>query len=42
MNDKTYLGKHTNGVIGNAAVMGISAIAAILALVSIPLELIGS
>jgi Mn2+/Fe2+ NRAMP family transporter len=42
MNDKTYLGEHTNGAIGNAAVMGISLIAAILALVSIPLELIGS
>ncbi|MEO8624538.1 MAG: divalent metal cation transporter, partial [bacterium] len=42
MNDRTYLGKHTNGVIGNAAVLGITAIACVLAIVSIPLELIGS
>jgi len=42
MNDKKYLGKHTNGHIGNAVVMLISIIAGVLAIVSIPLEIIGS
>jgi Mn2+/Fe2+ NRAMP family transporter len=41
MNDESYLGEHTNGRIGNAAVLLICVIAAVLALVSIPLELIG-
>jgi Mn2+/Fe2+ NRAMP family transporter len=41
MNDKTYLGTHTNGRFGNAVVMFISALAAVLAIVSIPLEIVG-
>ncbi len=39
MNDREYLGARTNGPIGNAVVMGISALAAVLAIGSIPLEL---
>jgi hypothetical protein len=42
MNDRTYLGEHTNGHLSNAVVLFISALAAVLAVVSIPLELIGS
>ena len=42
MNDKEYLGAHTNRPFGNAVVMGISILSAILAVVSIPLEVIGS
>jgi Mn2+/Fe2+ NRAMP family transporter len=41
MNDKAYLGDHTNGHIGNAVVMFISVLSAVLGVVSIPLELIG-
>jgi len=41
MNDKDYLGEHTNGHVGNAVVMFISLLSAILGVVSIPLELIG-
>lgn len=42
MNDRSYLREHTNGYLGNAIVMGISALAAVLAVVSIPLEIFGS
>jgi Mn2+/Fe2+ NRAMP family transporter len=42
MNDRHYLGEHTNGHLSNAVVLFISALSAILAIVSIPLELIGS
>jgi Mn2+/Fe2+ NRAMP family transporter len=42
MNDKSYLGKHTNGHIGNAVVLVISILALVLAVVSLPLELFGS
>jgi Mn2+/Fe2+ NRAMP family transporter len=42
MNDTEYLGAHVNGHVGNAVVMLISALAAILAVVSIPLQLLGS
>ncbi|MEO6877786.1 MAG: divalent metal cation transporter, partial [Gemmatimonadaceae bacterium] len=42
MNDRAYLGEHTNGLIGNGVVMLICALAAVLAVVSIPLEIIGS
>jgi Mn2+/Fe2+ NRAMP family transporter len=42
MNDKKYLQEHTNGYIGNAVVLVISLIAAVLAIVSIPLEIVGS
>jgi Mn2+/Fe2+ NRAMP family transporter len=41
MNDPEYLGEHTNGLLGNAVVMFISALAAVLAIVSIPLQIIG-
>jgi len=41
MNDSEYLGTHTNGHIGNAVVLFISALSAVLAVVSIPLEVIG-
>jgi Mn2+/Fe2+ NRAMP family transporter len=41
MNDRQYLGEHTNGHIGNAVVLFVSALSAVLAVVSIPLELIG-
>jgi len=42
MNDREYLGEHTNGHIGNAVVMGVSVLAMIVAVVAIPLEIIGS
>ena len=42
MNDKKYLQTHTNGYIGNAVVLVISLISAVLAIVSIPLEIVGS
>jgi hypothetical protein len=41
MNDSTYLGEHTNRPLGNAAVLGIGAIACVLAVVSLPLQLFG-
>ena len=41
MNDRDYLGEHTNGHVGNAVVLFISALSAVLGVVSIPLELIG-
>jgi Mn2+/Fe2+ NRAMP family transporter len=42
MNDPLYLGEHTNGWISNAAVFAVSVIACIVALVAIPLQLMGS
>lgn len=42
MNDRSYLGEHTNGILSNAVVMIISVMSMVLAIVSIPLELIGS
>jgi len=42
MNDKKYLQAHTNGYVGNAVVLAISLMAAVLAIVSIPLEIVGS
>jgi Mn2+/Fe2+ NRAMP family transporter len=42
MNDRAYLGKFTNGHIGNAIVMAIIALACVLAVVTIPLEIFGS
>jgi Mn2+/Fe2+ NRAMP family transporter len=42
MNDREYLGDHTNGFFGNAVVLMISAVAAVLAVVSIPLQIVGS
>jgi Mn2+/Fe2+ NRAMP family transporter len=41
MNDPRYVGKHRNGWIGNIVVCGIVGIAFVLAIVSIPLELLG-
>jgi len=41
MNDKHYLGEHTNGHFSNGVVLLISVMAMVLAVVSIPLELIG-
>jgi Mn2+/Fe2+ NRAMP family transporter len=41
MNDKKYLQTHTNGYLGNAVVLAISLISAVLAIVSIPLEIVG-
>lgn len=42
MNDPLYLGEHTNGWISNAAVLAVSVIACIVALVAIPLQIMGS
>jgi Mn2+/Fe2+ NRAMP family transporter len=41
MNDAHYLGKHTNGVVSNIAVVGISVLAFAIGVVTIPLELFG-
>jgi Mn2+/Fe2+ NRAMP family transporter len=41
MNDREYLGEHTNGHISNAVVLLISVLSAVLGVVSIPLELKG-
>lgn len=41
MNDKKYLGEHTNGLLGNVAILLVSLLASVLAIVSIPLEIIG-
>jgi hypothetical protein len=42
MNDPDYLGDHTNGWISNAAVLGVSILACVVALVAIPLQIFGS
>jgi Mn2+/Fe2+ NRAMP family transporter len=41
MNDRDYLGDHVNGWISNAVVLFVSLMAGVLAIVSIPLELLG-
>lgn len=41
MNDPRYTGEHGNGAISNAVVLFVIALAFVLALVAIPLELIG-
>ena len=41
MNDKKYLGEHTNGWIANIAILLIALLAGVLAIVSIPLEIAG-
>jgi Mn2+/Fe2+ NRAMP family transporter len=41
MNDPLYLGEHTNGWISNAAVLVVSVIACIVALVALPLQMLG-
>ena len=41
MNDRNYLGEHTNGWLGNLSILVVSVLASVVALVSIPLELAG-
>jgi Mn2+/Fe2+ NRAMP family transporter len=41
MNDQKYLGEHTNGWLANISILLISVLAAVLAIVSIPLEIAG-
>jgi len=41
MNDPQYLGDHTNGWLGNAAVLAVSVVACVVALVAIPLQIFG-
>jgi len=42
MNDRKYLGDHTNGPLGNAVVLVISILAMVLGVISIPLQVAGS
>lgn len=42
MNDARYVGEHVNGRVANLVVAGIVVLAAILAVVGIPLEILGS
>jgi hypothetical protein len=42
MNDRRYMGEHVNSRFSNAVVTFIVLLAAILALIAIPLEIIGS
>jgi len=42
MNDPDYLGDRTNGWLSNAAVLCVSVVAAVVALVTIPLQIFGS
>jgi Mn2+/Fe2+ NRAMP family transporter len=41
MNDKNYVGEHTNGRLGNTVVFLVIVLAALLAIVAIPLEIMG-
>jgi Mn2+/Fe2+ NRAMP family transporter len=41
MNDEKYLGEHRNGFVGNAVVIFVIALAFVIAVVAIPLEVIG-
>jgi Mn2+/Fe2+ NRAMP family transporter len=41
MNDRDYVGDHANGWFGNVVVLGVTVVACVLALVSLPLELAG-
>jgi Mn2+/Fe2+ NRAMP family transporter len=41
MNDRNYLGEHTNGWLGNLCVVTVTVLASIVAIVSIPLEIMG-
>jgi len=41
MNDREYLGEHVNGWVSNGVVLFVSLMAGVLAIVSIPLELLG-
>jgi Mn2+/Fe2+ NRAMP family transporter len=42
MNDPQYLDEHTNGWVSNAAVLAVSVIACVVALVALPLQVFGS
>ncbi len=42
MNDRAYLGDHTNGLLGNVVVLVISLLAMVLGVISIPLQIAGS
>jgi len=42
MNDRVYLKRHVNGRLGNAAVVAIVFLSFLLALVTIPLQMMGS
>jgi len=42
MNDPLYVGRHGNGPVGNAMVVGITVLGAAMALVAVPLEIFGS
>jgi len=42
MNDEHYVGKHRNGWLGNAVVAFIVVMGFVLALVAVPLEIMGS
>ena len=41
MNDENYMGAHRNGILGNSIVVVISVMACLLALVAIPLQILG-
>jgi Mn2+/Fe2+ NRAMP family transporter len=41
MNDRDYVGDHPNGRLGNAVVLVVTVLACVLAIVSLPLELLG-
>ena len=41
MNDPAYVGRHANGRLGNAVVLAVIVLACVLAVVSLPLELVG-
>jgi Mn2+/Fe2+ NRAMP family transporter len=41
MNDRNYVGDHANGRMGNAVVLLVTLLACGLAIVSLPLELLG-
>ena len=41
MNDRDYVGDHGNGPLANAVVLVVTVLACVLALVSLPLELVG-
>ena len=41
LNDEKFVGKHRNGIVGNTVVVVTIFLAAIVALVAIPLEIVG-
>jgi Mn2+/Fe2+ NRAMP family transporter len=42
MNDRKYVGAHTNGWLGNTVVIFVTVVAFVLAVISLPLEILGS